>query len=270
VLALAKTLLLAVAIGYVAIAAFLWIAQERMMFLAPRATARPSAPPGWRLETVSFRSSDGTLLAGILVMPPQQKPPLVIYYGGNAEEVTAFGPYVNETHGEAATLLVNYRGYGASGGRPGEKELVADALELFDWAKARGDLDTSRIALHGRSLGSGVAVAVAASRPATCIVLTTPFDSALEVAARMYPWLPVAWLMRHPFDSVALAPRIRIPALVLIGEADNLIPRRHSERLADHWGGPVERRYFAGFGHNDLDLHPGYAAAIRDFLGRCG
>src|SRR5258706_192117 len=97
------------------------------------------------------------------------------------------------------------------------------------------------------------------------VALTTPFDSALEVAAKMYPWLPISWLLRHPFDSAALAPRIRIPALILIAEADNVIPKRHSERLAERWGGPVERRYFQGFGHNDLDLHPVYAAAVRDF-----
>ena len=269
-MALAKTILLAFAVGYFAIALLLWIAQERMMFHTVSSTTPPAAPPGWRVERVSFPTRDGTRLAGILVMPPRERPPLVIYYGGNAEEVTAFGRGAAEGHGDRATLLVNYRGYGASEGRPGEKALVSDALELFDWAAARPDIDGKRIALHGRSLGSGVAVAVAAARPASCIVLSTPFDSALEVAAKMYPWLPISWMMRHPFDSAALAPNIRIPALVLIAEADNIIPKRHSERLAQQWGGPIERRYFPGFGHNDLDLHPGYDAAIRDFLQRCG
>jgi len=269
-MALAKTLLLALAVGYLAIALLLWVAQERLMFHTMPSTAPPAAPSGWRVERVSHAARDGTRLAGILVMPPRDKPPLVIYYGGNAEEVTAHGPHVAESYGDRATLLVNYRGYGASEGRPGEKALVSDALELYDWVAARTDIDGRRIALHGRSLGSGVAVAVAAARPASCIVLSTPFDSALEVAAKIYPWLPISWMMRHPFDSTALAPGIRIPALVLIAENDNVIPKRHSERLAQHWGGPVERRYFAGLGHNDLDLHPGYDAAIRDFLQRCG
>jgi hypothetical protein len=268
--ALAKSILLAIAIGYVVIAAVIWLAQERMMFFSPRVASPPAAPPGWRIEPVAFRTRDGVTLAGVLLLPPRARPPLVIYYGGNAEEVTAYGPHVQEPYGESAVLLVNYRGYGASGGTPGEKALVADALDLFDWIAARADIDASRIALHGRSLGSGVAVAVAASRAARCVVLSTPFDSALEVAAKMYPWLPVAWLMRHPFDSVALAPKIRTPALVLIAEEDNVIPKRHSERLAAHWGGPIERRYYAGFGHNNLDLHPAYQAAIRDFLQRCG
>ena len=270
-LAVAKALLVAIAVGYVAIALLVWLAQERMLFLRSGVSAPPVAPPGWRLDPVAFETRDGTRLAGVLVLPPRDRPPLVIYYGGNAEEVTASASRTHQAHGERAVLLVNYRGYGASAGKPGEKEIVSDALELFDWAAARGDIDAQRIALHGRSLGSGVAVAVAAQRPAArCVVLTTPFDSALEVAAKMYPWLPVSLLLRHPFDSAALAPGVKRPALVLIGEADTLIPKRHSERLAQRWGGPVEVRHFAGFGHNDLDLHPGYDAAIREFLGRCG
>jgi fermentation-respiration switch protein FrsA (DUF1100 family) len=270
-MALAKTILLALVVGYLAIAILLWVAQERILFHPMPSAVPPLAPAGWHLDVVSYRARDGTRLAGVLLMPPSTRPPLVIYYGGNAEEVTAYAPRVQATYGDRAVLLVNYRGYGASEGEPGEKALVSDALELYDWAAALPQVDGRRIALHGRSLGSGVAVAVAAQKPATCLILTTPFDSALEVASKMYPWLPVSWLMRHPFDSTALAPRIDKPALVLIAEADNVIPRRHSERLADHWGGPVDRRRFPGFGHNDLDLHPAYNAAIREFLQqRCG
>jgi hypothetical protein len=193
----------------------------------------------------------------------------VIYHGGNAEEVTSFAAEAPLTYGNRAVLLVNYRGYGRSQGRPGERLLVADAVELFDWAARRPDLDSGRIAVHGRSLGTGVAVQLAAARPARCILLTSPFVSARDVAREIYPWLPVGLLLRHPFDSGRHAPAMKIPALVLIGEADTLIPKRHSERLAGLWGGPVERAGFAGLGHNDVHLDPKYANTIRDFLDRC-
>ena len=78
----------------------------------------------------------------------------------------------------------------------------------------------------------------------------------------------MAWLLRHPFDSAARAPQVHVPALVLAGEADTTIAPRHSERLAALWGGPVERVTFEGFGHNDIDLNPRYAATIREFLDR--
>jgi fermentation-respiration switch protein FrsA (DUF1100 family) len=220
------------------------------------------------MEKVSFAARDGTQLAGVLVLPPRGHPPLVIYFGGNAEEVTSFAPHLADIYGERSVLLVNYRGYGDSAGKPGEAALVSDGAEIFDWAARRGSIDSSRIAIHGRSLGTGVAVQVAAMRPAKCVILTSPFDSALDVARGVYPWLPVALLMRHPFDSMARAPGIHAPALILMGGADALIPARHSERLAAAWGGPVERVTFEGFGHDDLRVNPRYSATIRSFLDR--
>jgi fermentation-respiration switch protein FrsA (DUF1100 family) len=164
---------------------------------------------------------------------------------------------------------VNYRGYGASGGEPGEKALVADAVALLDWVRRRADLDGGRIALHGRSLGSGVAVQAAAARPPRCVVLTSPFTSALEVAKQIYPWLPVALLMRHPFDSAAVAPALRAPALFVFGETDSIVPASLSRKLARGWGGSAELAPIDGAGHNDLSLDPRYDASIRGFLDRC-
>lgn len=257
------------AVAYGAVLALMWLAQERLQFYPRPASGPAAAPPGWSIEEVRFTTRDGTHLAGYLVRPPAPRGPLVIYYGGNAEEVTEYAPETASTYGERAVLLVNYRGYGASAGSPGEKALVADALELYDWAAARADVDPARIALHGRSLGSGVAVQVAAARGARCVVLTSPFDSARAIAAGIYFWAPVGLLMRHPFDSAAHAPTLRMPALFLVGDSDTLIPARHSWRLADAWAGPVERVAFPGFGHNDVSAHPGYAAAIQSFLARC-
>jgi uncharacterized protein len=263
-----KILLLAV-VGYLGVVGVVWLVQESLIFYPRAAGPRPAAPRGWRLQDVAFTTRDATPLAGVLALPPTERPPLVIYFGGNAEEVTAYAPDAFETYGERAVLLVNYRGYGASGGRPGEKALVADGIELFDWAARLPEIDANRIAVHGRSLGSGVAVQVAAARPARCVLLTSPFASALDVAKEVYPWLPVSLLLRHPFDSGAHAPALRMPALFLMGEADTLIPKHHSEKLAALWGGPAERVSFEGLGHNDIDLSPRYAAAIHAFLDRC-
>jgi len=263
-----KFLLLAVAVGYVGVTALVWLAQESLLFYPQPAIARPAAPAGWRIEEVALQTRDGKRLAGVLAMPPVARPPLVVFFGGNAQEATSFAPSVAQTYGERAVLLMNYRGYGASEGRPGEAALVGDGIEVFDWAARRADIDASRIALHGVSLGTGVAVQVAAARPAKCVVLTSPYASALDIAREMYPWLPVALLLRHPFDSAARAPALRMPALILMGSADTLIPPRHSERLASLWGGPVERATFEGFGHNDIDVDPRYAGTIREFLDR--
>ena len=263
-----KVLVLAVAVVYVAIAGIAWLAQESLVFYPPPAMPRPTAPAGWRLEDVSITTRDGTRLVGLVALPPATRPPLVIYFGGNAEEATAYAGEAPQTYGERAALFVNYRGYGASGGRPGEAALVSDGGEIYDWAARRNDIDASRIALHGRSLGTGVAVQVAAARPARCIVLTSPFSSTVDVAKEFYPWLPVGLLLRHRFDSGARAAGLKIPALIISGSADTIVRPHHSDKLASEWGGPVERVKLEGFGHNDIDLHPNYAKAIRAFLDR--
>lgn len=256
-----------VALGaYAGVALLVWALQERLIFYPQPVHGVARAPAAWSAERVDLAAADGTRLVGVLVKPPLERPPVVVYFGGNAEEVTAFAAEADATYGERAVLLLNYRGYGESGGAPGERELVADGVAAVDWARARPDLDGHRLALHGRSLGTGVAVQVAAQRPPRCIVLTSPFDSALDVARGVYPWLPVAWLMRHPFDSLAHAPRLAMPALVLAGDADTLIAPAHSRRLAAAWGRPATVVALPGMGHNDLAIHPRYAPEIRAFL----
>lgn len=264
-----KSLAFAAFAGYAGLAGLMWLSQESLIFLPQPSLGKATAPPGWTLEPVNLAARDGTRLAGVIVRPPiAGRVPLLIFYGGNAEEVTlaAAGAHL---FGPRAFLAVNYRGYGASEGRPSEAALVADALEVHDWAAKRADIDPARVALHGRSLGSGVAVQVAQVRPVKCIVLTSPMDSVRDVAQALYPWLPVSALLRHPFDSIARAPGMRAPALFLMAGDDRVIAPRHSERLAAAWGAPVERVTFAGHDHNDLELHEGYFKSIAGFLDRC-
>ena len=262
----AASLALAAVGAYAGVAFLVWAFQERLLFYPQAAGRAAAAPPGWTLERVRIAAADGTALAGVLVKPPVERPAAVLYFGGNAEEVTAYAAQAAASYGDRAALFVNYRGYGESAGTPGERALVADGAAAFDWLRARADVDGTRIALHGRSLGAGVAVQVAAQREPRCVVLTSPFDSARDVARRIYPWLPVSWLIRHPFDSHAHAPKLRLPALLLVGESDTLIPPAHSRRLAAAWGREAKVVAFPGMGHNDIAIHPRYDAEIHAFL----
>ena len=191
--------------------------------------------------------------------------PLVVYYGGNAEEVS--GNLWDMARLEAgAYLFMNYRGYGDSEGKPSQQNLCRDALYILDTLADREQIPLNHIVLVGRSLGSGVAVHVAAHRPVRGVILVTPFDSLLKVARRHYPVLPVRLLLKHPFDSAALAPNISIPALILIARQDTIIPQQHAIRLSEVWGGPVESIIIDGVGHNDIQMAPRYWKAINAFL----
>ena len=263
-----KLLLLVAVGGYLGIAALVWFAQERLIFYPRQAAAPARAPEDWKLDEVEVAMRDGARVRGVLLRPPVARAALVIYYGGNAEEVTEGAATLARSHGARALLLVNYRGYGHSEGAPTENALLGDALEIHDWAVRQPGIDAGRVAVHGRSLGSGVAVAVAAARPVRCVVLTTPFASALDVAREFYPWLPVGMLLRHRFDSAALAPKVDVPLLVLSADEDTVVKPHHAAKLASLWRGRVEHAKFAGFGHNDIQLAPRYASAIEQFLDR--
>ena len=197
-------------------------------------------------------------------VPGTADAPLVLYFGGNAEDVSwMIGQAAAHAPG-IAWLLVSYRGYGGSGGSPSAQNISADALRWYDHAAAV--LKPSRISVFGRSLGSGAAVHVAAQRPVASVVLVTPFDSLAEVARHHYPFLPVGWMLRHRFDSVDLAPRISAPLLCIAAARDVVIPPAHARRLYEAWGGPKRLLELEGAGHNDTDGAPDFWRSIRAAL----
>ena len=191
--------------------------------------------------------------------------PLVLYFGGNAEDVSWMLEELGQVPG-VSWLLVDYRGYGLSEGSPGEAALIADAVEWFDHATKFPGIDPARVFAFGRSLGSGVAVALAARRPLAGLILATPYDSLAALAKRYYWYLPVDWLLKHRFDSIERAPKLKQPLLCLIAGQDEVIPPAHGERLFDAWGGPKRKLVLQEAGHNSTDAHPLFWPSIRVFL----
>jgi len=209
---------------------------------------------------ISLQAADGTRLhAWHLKSSPEG--PLVMYFGGNAEEVSWMLDELPRRDGGASWLLVDYRGYGSSGGVPSEQSLESDAAAWYDHFAAA----SPRIFAFGRSLGSGVAVHLAAERRLEGVVLIAPFDSMVEVGKRHYPLLPVDWLLRHRFDSMSLAPKVTTPLLCVVATHDEVIPAEHAQRLYDAWAGPKKLVALAA-GHNSIDGHPDYWPSIRAFL----
>jgi len=215
-----------------------------------------------RVESLYLTAADGTR---VHAWYRKSGPALVLYFGGNAEEVSWMLEVVRAEAPDLSWMLMDYRGYGQSEGTPSEAALVADALMLYDHAAKLPGVDAKRIHAFGRSLGSGVAVALAAERPLAGVVLVTPFDSLAAVAKRYYWYLPVDWMLKHRFDSIARAPGIRTPLLALIAERDEVIPPAHAERLFEAWGGP-KRKVMLPSVHNGTDGAPAFWPEIRRFL----
>jgi pimeloyl-ACP methyl ester carboxylesterase len=221
----------------------------------------PQSVPG--AESVFIEAADGTRLHAWHVKGAPDAP-LVLYFGGNAEQVSWMAAEAPRRAPGISWLLIDYRGYGSSGGSPSEKALVGDALLWH--AEAKQKAPASSVYLFGRSLGSGVAVQLAAARPVERVILVAPYDSMVEVAAHHYPFLPVRWLLKHRFESVRHAPNISAPLLCLVAERDQIIPVVHSKRLYDAWKGPKRWVELPRAGHNSTDDAPEFWRAIRSFL----
>jgi pimeloyl-ACP methyl ester carboxylesterase len=248
---------------FVGVPALAWLGQEKLIFF-PQPLLDTAHLPA-HAQPLDLVAGDGTRLHGFRVPGARQPAPALIYFGGNAEEIS--WTLSDRRWPRDWTLVgVNYRGYGRSGGTPGERALVDDALALFDAVAAMPDVDRSRIVVVGRSLGSGVAVRVAAERPVAGAVLISPYDSLVEIGRKHYPWLPVSWLLRHRFDGIASAKAAKAPLLTIVGGDDSIIESARSKALHDAWSGPKSWVSVERAGHNDVGATSRFWDAIAQFL----
>jgi pimeloyl-ACP methyl ester carboxylesterase len=155
---------------------------------------------------------------------------------------------------------MHYRGYGGSSGTPSEAALFADAIELFDKVHAEHE----RVAVVGRSLGSGIAVHLATVRPVSRLVLVTPYHSLQAVASHQYRYFPVRWLLRDKYESFRYAEHVTAPTLVVAAEHDEIIPRWSTDALYAHFReGVASLVIVANSGHNTISDSPEYIPLLR-------
>ena len=193
--------------------------------------------------------------------------PLIIYYGGNAEEIS-HNLFNLEKYEKESLLFMNYRGYGKSTGNPSQSSLFSDALFILDHISDTYSIPSTNIILMGRSLGSAVATYVAKQRHVKAVILITPFDSLVNIAKEHYPFFPVKFLLRHPFDSVQIAPEITSPMIAIIAEQDRIISNEQSVNLVEHWGMKSHYVIIKDADHNSIRNYPEYWNTIRLFLSK--
>ncbi|CAI8765553.1 Hydrolase_4 domain-containing protein [Pseudomonas sp. IT-347P] len=192
-------------------------------------------------------------------------PRALIYFGGNAEDVSRNLPEFAEAFPDYAVYLLNYRGFGGSGGSPSEAAIAEDALALFDQVYA----SHPQVAVIGRSLGSGVAIRLASQRPVQQLILVTPYNGLGEIAARQYPWVPVQWMLKDRFESGKYAAHIRVPTLLLAASDDEVIPRASTQRLLENFPqGLAVLRVVPDSGHNSISDRAQYLQWMGDVLNR--
>jgi pimeloyl-ACP methyl ester carboxylesterase len=248
-------LLLAVIVFMYAAVCMVLYAMQRSMIYYPQPGAAETPD-----STLTIPVQGATLRVSVRA---HASPKALIYFGGNAEDVSLSLPTFSSAFPDRALFLLHYRGYGGSSGKPSEEALQSDALALFD----RVHLEYSDIAVIGRSLGSGVAIRVASHRPVSSLVLVTPYDSIQELAARQFPYLPVRWLLTDKFESWRYAPAIHAPTLLLAAANDEVIPRSSTERLHGAFSpGVASLKFIPETAHNTVSNSAPYLEEIRAAL----
>lgn len=245
------TLVLCVVVVYAGLCGALFAFQRSLLYFPqPRTNAEGS-------EQMTLQLGTGAV---VVSTRPKVGPDALIYFGGNAEDVSRSMPDFAATFPGSAIYLMHYPGYGGSAGRPTEGGIVEDALALFDRVHA----DHANVVIVGRSLGSGVAVRVASLRPAARLVLVTPYDSLLDVAEANYPYFPVRWLMRDKYESWRYAPQVTAPTRILVAADDEVIRRSSADRLRTRFkDGLVSYVVIAGVGHNTISESPEYLPLLK-------
>ncbi|GAA0586342.1 alpha/beta hydrolase [Craurococcus roseus] len=255
-LAFAATLAAFLAALWICAVATVWHRQDSLIF---RPDPRPLGAVPTSLAEARFRServstADGLGLSFWAAEPLPGWPTLVVFHGraGNAaDRAPLLLPFAEAGYG---VVLAEYRGYGGNPGAPSEAGFLLDARAHLDWLAATWG--EAAPVVCGESIGSGVAVMVAAERPVRALVLDAPYTSVADLAAAMYRWLPARRLLRHHFDSISRLPTVRAPVLVLHGDADRLIPHEHGRRVAAAAGGRAEFVLLRGAGHPALADDP--------------
>jgi pimeloyl-ACP methyl ester carboxylesterase len=243
-----------IAVAYLGICVLLYAFQGSLIYFPqPRTYRSPATTATLKLPDVSL----------CLSVRPHQSPKALIYFGGNAEDVSLNLPAFSAAFPEHSLYLLHYRGYGESSGEPSEEALHADALALYDKVHA----EHADVTIVGRSLGSGVATRLASERPVSRLVLVTPYSSIVELAADQYPYFPVRWLLKDKFESWRYAARITTPTLLVAAEHDEVIPRSSTESLFHHFlPGIAEMKIIRDTGHNSISNSPEYMPLLKAAL----
>lgn len=225
---------------YAGICALLYFYQDGLLF-HPKPSSKHDIAEILKtypeFDTLCFTMKDGNRTYGFISKDTlKEKLPLILYFGGNAEEVSHLAEY-KIYFPNAKIVMLNYRGFGLSKGLISEKTMFSDALEAYDKLMTMPEINADKVMVIGRSIGTGVATYVASQRNTKATVLITPYENMIDVAFEKYPFVPIGLLIKHPFESDKYAKTISTPVLALIAKNDEVIPKHHAYNLMSVWKG---------------------------------
>jgi hypothetical protein len=256
--------------AYLLLVAAIWLLQSHLLYF-PQIEAGFEATPaqlGLAFEPVRIRTDDGESLAAWFVPAPDALG-VALFFHGNAGTIAHrldWLPLMQRLRLD--TLLVDYRGYGASSGRPSEDGTYSDARASWDYLTNERGIPAERVVLFGESLGGAIAAKLATGTRPRALVLMSAFTSVPDLAAELYPWLPARWISRFRYDTLSVLADVHCPVLVAHSRADEIVPFAHGQRLFQAAREPKAFLELAG-GHNSgfVFMREDWSNDLARFLG---
>lgn len=253
---------------YLSATAATYVFQRDLLFHPNSLHMTPRSLGLWGVAEMELATPDGERLIAWYA-PAGEGQPTLFYLHGNAGALAHRAGRMRLYRGNGyGVFMLAYRGFSGSTGKPSESTIVGDALMAYDRLKTLGVRD-GEIVVYGESLGTGVAVQVAANRRPGALVLESPFSSAVDVGSYLYPYFPVHWLLKDRFESVDHIRNVKAPLLLLHGEDDRIVPARFGHKLFAAATQPKTAYFFSGATHYTLYEH-GAFDRVRSFLAGFG
>jgi fermentation-respiration switch protein FrsA (DUF1100 family) len=247
-------IVLTAAIAYACLVLAAWLGQRRLMYFPDSSRISPAAAGLTDVEERLLDVSDGARLVTWQTAPRSGQPTLLYFHGNAGGLVNRAGRFARYQAIGYGLLAVSYRGYSGSTGRPSERANYGDAILAYEALRQRG-VAPEDIVVYGESLGSGVALALAAQRKVGAVVLDAPYTSVVDIAAGQYPFLPVRALLTDRYESDVLIRQVTAPVLIMHGARDAVIPVEMGRNLYALAKEPKRLVIFPNGRHVDLDEH---------------
>lgn len=262
-----RFILIVALVAYLAIVLFMYLQQRNIQYLPSRNGASPEAAGLSGVSEEHVMTADGETIVLWHALPRPGMPTILFFHGNGGELADRAGRMSFYQSRGFGALFVSYRGYGGSTGAPTEQGLMTDALAAYDFLLARG-VRPEDIAVVGESLGTGVAVQLAAQKPVAALALEAPFTAAADAGAEMYWWLPVRLLMKDQFRSRDFIAGVKVPLLIQHGSRDRVIPLTQGQALFGMANEPKDLVIIPDAGHDVIASPDVWAREVDFFLAR--
>ena len=264
-MAVLRFVLIFAVLAYVAIAGFMYVKQRSFEYFPGRTGVPPQALGLVGVTEQRVKTPDGETIV-LWYAPAQPGKPTVLFFHGNGGEISGRHERFAYLQSQGlGVMFVSYRGYGASTGTISEPGFITDALTAYDALRSKG-VAPDQIMVLGESLGTGVAVQLAAQKPVAALALEAPYTATVDIAADIYWWLPVRLLMKDQFRSRDYIGRIKVPLLIQHGDADHIVPFAQGQTLFAMANEPKQMVVIPGGTHDIISDRDVWAREVAFFL----